>query len=338
MKKCAILLFLLITLKENMTAQKNITVMFYNVENFFDIKDDPKINDSDYLPNSDLEWNLQKYENKIKRIAEVIDSGVAGVGLPDIVGFCEVENKQVLIDLVVKSQLKTKPFTAICATGQDERGINVGLIYDSNLFELLKSEEINSIDPAFPKNKTRNVLFVTLRFKTTNEKIYLFVNHWPSRRDGEAETESKRIYSAKVVRGKIDLLLKENPNAKIIVMGDLNDTPMNTSVQKVLKANASPKAEAGELLNPYFNFEKRGEGTHYHEGEWDVFDNIILSPEFLLKKGLTFKGANAYILKKDFLLFKNHRTGEQKPNRTYSGMKYHNGYSDHLAVYITLNY
>ncbi|MCE3228932.1 MAG: hypothetical protein K0S32_3483 [Bacteroidetes bacterium] len=312
--------------------------MFYNVENFFDIKDDPKINDSEFLPNSELEWDLQKYESKIKRIAEVIDSSVTGVGLPDIVGFCEVENKQVLVDLVLKSQLKMRPFQSICATGRDERGINVGLIYDSNLFEVIKSEEINSIDPAFPQNKTRNILYVTLKFKKTSEKVHLFVNHWPSRRDGEAETEPKRLHSAKVVREKIDGLLKGDPSAKIIVMGDLNDTPMNTSVQKVLKANSAPKAELGELLNPYFQLEKRGEGTHFYDGKWDVFDNIILSPQFLKKQGLTFTSANAFILKKDFVLFKNHKTGEKKPNRTFSGTKYHNGYSDHLAVYITLNY
>ncbi|MCE3259464.1 MAG: hypothetical protein K0S12_1105 [Bacteroidetes bacterium] len=337
MKPFYLALFI-ITLSFKMASQKNITVMFYNVENFFDTKDDQKINDADYLPTSELEWDLQKYENKIKRIAQVIDSGVAGVGLPDIVGFCEVENKQVLIDLVVKSQLKARDFTAICATGQDERGINVGLIYDTKLFEHLSTEEISAIDPAFPKNKARNILYVTLKFKMTNEKVHLFVNHWPSRRDGDKQTEPKRMYAAKVVRTKIDRLLQEDPSAKIIVMGDLNDTPLNNSIQKVLKANGSPKKELGELLNPYFHFEQKGEGTHYYNGEWDMFDNIILSPQFLQKKGLTFKSSDAFILKKDFVLFKNYKTGEKKPNRTYSGTKYHNGYSDHLAVYITLSY
>jgi hypothetical protein len=121
-------------------------------------------------------------------------------------------------------------------------------------------------------------------------------------------------------------------------MGDLNDTPLNNSVQKVLKANGAPKKELGELLNPYFQLEQKGEGTHYYNGDWDMFDNIILSPQFLQKKGLTFRSTDAFILKKDFVLFKNNRTGEKKPNRTYSGTKYHNGYSDHLAVYITLSY
>ncbi len=120
-------------------------------------------------------------------------------------------------------------------------------------------------------------------------------------------------------------------------MGDLNDSPKNKSVYSILKANAKPEKEKGDLLNPYLNFENRGEGTHMDKGEWHVFDYIILSTGFLEGKGLKFDLKNTFILKKDFLLFKNYNTGLVKPNRTFGGTKYFNGYSDHLAVYIVLN-
>lgn len=321
------------------TAQKNITIMFYNVENFFDVKDDPKIQDEEYLPGSELNWDEKKYENKIRHTAQVIDSSVAGAGLPDIVGFCEIENVQVIKDLVNKSQLKTRSYSALCSTGQDTRGINVGFIYDKNLFDLVSSQELNAVDPSNSNKKTRNVLLVTLKFKNTAETLHVFVNHWPSRRDGEEESEPRRVHAAKVVRNKIDELQKQSPKCKIIVMGDLNDTPVDKSIFTTLKANGSPKKGTNELLNPFYKFEKAGEGTHYDRGEWSVFDNIILSQDLMSGPGLNFKSGNAFILKKDFLLFKNHKTGEEKPNRTYGGdNKYFNGYSDHLAVYVKLDY
>lgn len=337
-KKLCILLSILISTFTKVEAQKEVTVMFYNVENFFDTKDDPKTSDNDYLPSSELKWNEEKYMNKIKHIAQVIDSSVAGSALPDLIGFCEVENQQVLNDLVLKSQLKNRTYSALCTTGLDERGINVGLLYDKTNFEWIDSKELNATNPALGNYKTRNILFVTLKHKATQETIYLFVNHWPSRRDGEKETEPRRIQAAKVVKLKVDELLKINPLAKIIIMGDLNDYPTNTSVNTTLQAKENTNNAI--LFNPFHQFHKKGQGTHAGREGWYVFDHIILSKGlFLAKKGLQFKNDNAYILKKDFLLFKNKRTGEEKPNRTFSpDNKYYNGYSDHLAVYIRLKF
>ncbi|MGZ3900335.1 MAG: endonuclease/exonuclease/phosphatase family protein [Bacteroidia bacterium] len=333
-----VLLFITVILQMELGAQKNITVMFYNVENFFDYSDDPKTQDEEFLPNSTKKWDEKKYDNKIQRIAQVLDSSVKGIELPDIVGFCEIENIHVLTDLITKSQLKAKKYTSLCTTGQDTRGINVGIIYDKTLFDFVSYKELDAVYPALPNNKTRNILFITLKFKATHEEVYILVNHWPSRRDGEKETEPRRLHAAKVARAQIDEILKTNKDAKIILMGDLNDTPKNYSVLNILKANSNPNKDNDELLNPYFNFEKIGDGTHIDQAEWHVFDNIILSTAFMQNKGLSFKPNSAFILKKDFVLFKNYKTGFIKPNRTYGGDKYFNGYSDHLAVYITLYY
>ena len=338
MKKIITLLSLILV-NNCMISQTPITVMFYNVENLFDTSDDPKTQDEEYLPTSDLKWDDAKYLNKIKHVAQVIDSSVLGIDLPDVVGFCEIENKKVLSDLINITQLKTNKYAILTTTGIDDRGINVGLIYNPSVFDFIQSAELNVTNTDIANYKTRNVLFVTLKCKSNNEVIYFFVNHWPSRRDGEKETEPRRVHAAKVVREKIDELQKQNTNAKIIVMGDLNDMPSCPSVLTTLKANSNPQKGSNELLNPYFNFEKNKEGTHYHNSQWQVFDQIILSQAFLQKTGLQFKPNNAFVLKKDFVLFKNNKTGETKPNRTYGGNnKYYNGYSDHLAVYIQLNF
>jgi predicted extracellular nuclease len=324
---------------ESLRAQKNMTVAFYNVENFFDTVDDPQTQDQEYLPDSPYKWDQTKYQNKIKRISQVIDSTAAGAELPDVVGFCEIENNQVLKDLVSKSTLKSKKYATLSSTGLDTRGINVGFIFNKSIFDFVSSEELNATNASLPNYKTRNILFVTLKLKATSDIVYFFVNHWPSRRDGESATESKRIYAAQILRKKISELQKQNAQAKIIVMGDLNDTPNNRSVLKILSANGNPKKESNELLNPYFELQTKKLGSHYHEGEWNLFDNIIVSQGLLASKGLMYKTGNAFILKKDFVLFKNYKTGEEKPNRTFGGnKKYFNGYSDHLAVYIKLYY
>jgi predicted extracellular nuclease len=321
-----------------MEAQKELTVMFYNVENFFDTKDDPKKQDEEYLPQSNLKWDEIKYKNKIDHIAQVVDSSVAGIALPDIVGFCEVENKQVLNDLVQRSQLKARAYTSLCSTGLDDRGINVGLIYDKALFDFVDVKELNATNPALGNHKTRNILFVTLKHKITQDVLCLFVNHWPSRRDGEKESEPRRIYAAQVIKIKVDELIKQNPATKILIMGDLNDYPTSTSVYETL--GAKDKMNNTNLYNPFYQFHKKGQGTHAGREGWYVFDQIILSKGlFTNTKNLQFKNNQAFILKKDFLLFKNYKTGDEKPNRTFGpNDKYFNGYSDHLAVYIKLNF
>lgn len=316
---------------------QNITVVFYNVENFFDTVDDPNAQDEEFLPTSLSKWDEIKYQNKINNIAKVISATTEDGSLPDAVGFCEIENETVIKDLVAKSNLKKRQYLCVCSTGQDTRGINVGFIYDASVFDFIDSEEINVVNDSLPYYRTRNVLFVTLKHKATNEPVYFFINHWPSRRDGEELTEPKRIYTAQILRERVDKLQAKDKEAKIIIMGDLNDSPRSNSILKILKANSNPAKN--ELLNPYLNLYDNKHGSHIREGVWELFDNIILSQGFLNENGLHFKKDNAFILDKDFVFFKNYTTGEQKPNRTYgSNNKYFNGFSDHLAVYVKFGY
>jgi predicted extracellular nuclease len=318
--------------------QKNaITIASYNCENFFDTKDDPNTKDEDFLPEAPAKWDETKYNNKLQKVAQVLDSTVAGDGLPAIAGLIEVENKEVLEDLVSKTQFNKKKYAVLCTTGADERSIDVGLIYDTDIFSLITSEELNATNSALGDYKTRNILMASLKAKN-GDLIYVFVNHWPSRRTGETESEPRRIFAAQVLRNKIDELQKKDAKAKIVVMGDFNDHPDNTSVLNTLKANDKPQTKS-DLYNAYYTLDKEKQGTHFYNNEWRCLDQIMVSQGFLKsKKGYQFNTKNAFILRKDFVLFKNKKTGEERPNRTYgSENKYYNGYSDHLAVYITLD-
>ncbi len=317
--------------------KNSITVAFYNCENFFDTKDDPEKDDNEFLPNAPMKWDETRYKNKMEKVAQVLDSSVAGSGLPAIAGLVEIENKEVLEDLVSKTQFKNGKYGVLCTTGMDDRSIDVGLIYDQAIFTLVKSEELNVTNSKLGDYKTRNILFVTLK-ATNGDVIYVFVNHWPSRRDGELESEPKRLYAAQVLKNKITELQKKDSKAKVIVMGDFNDHPDNNSILNTLKASDKPKAKT-DLYNAYYTLDKNKQGTHYFNNIWRCLDQIIVSQGFITaKKGYKFNPKNAFILRKDFVLFKNKKTGEEKPNRTYGAEnKYYNGYSDHLSIYITLD-
>jgi endonuclease/exonuclease/phosphatase family metal-dependent hydrolase len=336
MYKPLLVTFILIIISNNVFfGQKSITVALYNCENFFDTKDDPTKNDDEFLPTSKLKWDDERYMNKLTKVAQVLDSTVSGEGLPSIIGLVEIENIDVLKDLIAKSQFSKKSFEAICTDSPDERSIDVGLLFDKNTFQLETYKELNATNPELGDYKTRNVLYAALKTKK-GELVHVFVNHWPSRREGVEASEPRRLFASQQVRNKINEIQAKDINAKIIVMGDLNDHPNNKSVLEVLSAKDKP-VEKNDLYNPYFSLDNNKQGTHYYDKEWRVLDQIILSQGLISpKKGFGYKTNSASILKKDFVLYKNPKTGEERPNRTYSGEKYFNGYSDHLAVYLEL--
>lgn len=313
-----------------------ITVAFYNCENFFDTKDDPNKKDDEYLPEAATKWDETRYNNKIQHVAQVLDSTVAGPALPNLVGLVEIENNEVLQDLLSKSQFSTRSYGSLATDSPDERSIDCGLLYDKSVFTLVDFKELNATNSTLGDYKTRNILFATLK-ATNGDVFYVFVNHWPSRREGEKESEPRRIFAAQQVRDKINELQKKDPKAKVIVMGDFNDHPDNNSILNTLKASDAPK-EKGDLYNAYYTLDKEKQGTHFYNKEWRVLDQIIVSQGLWnAKKGYSFNPKNAHILRKDFVLFKNAKTGEERPNRTFGAEnKYFNGYSDHLAIYIEL--
>jgi predicted extracellular nuclease len=183
------------------TGQKpdlEFTVMFYNVENLFDTKDEPEKEDNDYTPGSELAWNKKKYEKKLNDLARVISS-VNPFELPEIVGLCEIENHKVLDDLVLTEQLKTGKYSVIHIESPDIRGIDVAVIYRSDEFTAEDYKAIPVIFPFDSPETTRDILYVRGREKN-GEIFHFFVNHWKSRSEGEKETEPGRLYTAVTLR------------------------------------------------------------------------------------------------------------------------------------------
>ena len=305
------------------------TIAFYNIENLFDLENDPLTNDDDYLPTSAKRWTYKRYENKLRKLGGVIskigeeDTKVA----PVIVGLAEVENKKVLSDLVHSKHLIDEGYSYVHYDSSDERGIDVALLYKNNLFELENSETYSVYlqTETGERDYTRDILLV--QGKLNNESLSIIVNHWSSRRAGEKETEYKRIAAANKVNSIIRKLNSDNNSTKIIVMGDFNDNPNDNSMQLLEEHN--------NLYNPFRTVWSDNKGSINHDFEWNLFDQILFSTNFFDRsnRALSFVKANVFDSK---FLTQYHGKYKGQPFRTYVGKKYKGGYSDHFPVYIQL--
>lgn len=312
-------------------AKDSFRLAFYNVENLFDTIDEPNKIDSEYMPNSSLKWNTQRYFAKLKNITRVME----GMNFPTILGMVEVENRRVLTDLVAQPTLSPKNYGIVHFDGPDERGIDVAMIYRKDAFEV-KKQKAHAIKFPTDNDKTRDILEVNGILRGGIE-LTVFVNHFPSRRGGADESAPKREFVASVLRKAVDSLFKKDPNARIVIMGDFNDEPSNTSMNKTLGAAEWQREMAKELpsaalYNLGAAIERRGEGTEYYKG-WDVLDQIIVSGSLLDSRSKATTRDEETVFNPDFMTFKD-KAGNRLPNRTYTGPIYRGGFSDHFPVYI----
>lgn len=315
----------------------DLRIMFYNTENLFDTEDDPNTSDNDFTPSGIYHWTRERYNHKLLNIYKVI-AGVGSWQPPEIIGMAEVENRSVLQDLLIRTPLSKFNYRIAHFDSPDPRGIDVALLYRSDKLTLLHQEPIfiNFIDD--PRRKTRNILLVKLLYKPT-DTLYIFVNHWPSRRGGEIETETMRIYIANILRKRIDQILKSNPKSKVIAIGDFNDEPFNESIENSLMAKPVVyPIQANRLYNLSYHILKTSRtGTHYFKGQWGVLDQVIISGCVLnSQKGLFTRPTDVHVYSPDFILQPDKANMGVKPLPTYSGRRYLGGYSDHLPVYLDL--
>lgn len=329
-------LFLVQFLFSQTDQVKIATVGFYNLENLFDTENDTLINDEEFLPDGHNRWTEDKYQEKLTNMAYVISQiGIETVpsGL-SILGVSEIENRKVLEDLVNQPSIKDRNYKIVHHDSPDKRGIDVGLLYNPEHFKLTgySDHEVNILYNG-KKGYTRDVLLVSGLLDA--EEVHILVNHWPSRRGGEQASAPKRLKAAIVNRKIVDSLMLIDPDAKIIIMGDLNDDPTNISVKNGLRAARKKRgAKTTGLYNPMYDFYRRGIGSNAYRDNWSLFDQLIIS-EGLLNDDEGYHYFKANVFNKRFLI---QRSGRYKdyPFRTFSGNTYQGGYSDHFPVYMYL--
>ena len=312
---------------DDIPASHNVqTVAFYNLENLFDLNDDPHTNDNDFLHTSVKKWTPKRYQNKLRKLGFAISNiGRRETGKhPAIVGLAEVENAKVIEDLIASKHLEGCNYSYIHYDSLDERGIDVALLYDNRAFFVQHSETftIQLTDDDGSPDYTRDILLVSGLLD--NEHIHIIVNHWSSRREGEKETEHKRIASSDKAGEIISTIRANNSDAKIIVIGDFNDDPSNNSIKRLV--------DGYDLHNPMETLRSFNRGTTNHKRQWNLFDQIFFSTNFFKSTRDKFEFSTANIFDEDFLkLFNGKYKGT--PYRTYVGKRYKGGYSDHFPVY-----
>lgn len=305
------------------------TVVFYNVENLFDTHDDPGFGDDDFTPGGKLNWTDDRYEHKLHQLAEAIS--MAGEELPVMIGLCEVENRKVVDDLAKAPPLDRGNYTVVHQDSPDERGIDVALLVDRKRATVGETVWL-TVD--LGTDKTRQILQASVHLKGTGP-LEVFVNHWPSRREGKEKSAPKRIEAARTLKKAISAIYDKAPGTGFIVMGDLNDEPSDESVSQWLGACDFTRDMHCHLYDLVLQDTAQPLGSINYNGEWQYFDHIIVSRSIVSLLPSSWNGW-AHSIKDPRLIFHHPKYGDQ-PNRTFSGTKYHkDGYSDHLPVVLRL--
>lgn len=313
---------------------------FYNQENLFDTCHDEGKRDYDFLPSGSYKWNGLKYTHKLRNMARVLaemgTDRLANVGCA-VIGLAEVENAKVMDALVAQEPLAARGYKYVHIEGPDRRGIDCALLYNPALFTVTASvlhpyvQELEK-DSAF---FTRGFLEVTGTL--ADEELHVIVCHLPSR----ASSSFYREQGARQLKAIKDSILAASPMAKVIIMGDMNDDPTNKSMKAELQAKGDADAvKAGDMFNPMYNIlVKEGRGTLMYDGAWNLFDQILLSPNMVNKSSKkdfsTLKYVGRQIFQRDYM-FQTEGKYKGNPKRTHAGGIWLDGYSDHLPVVVYL--
>ena len=336
------LLFLLIVpitlLAQEKHDYKVAIVAFYNCENFYDTVHNPMVNDIDFTPAGDYKYNTAIYLDKVKKLATVISQIGTDINRDGVtmIGLAEIENDTVLNDLIHSPLLIKRNYKMVHYDSKDPRGIDVALIYNPKYFTVEDSKPLFVQLPGKSKyaRYTRDILWV--KGKLDGETINVLVNHWPSRLGGQERSEPGRDAAAAVCKLQLAEIAKTDPNAKVILMGDLNDDPTSHSVLNVLKAKGKEKdVKEGDIYNPFAELFNKGIGTLAYNDSWSLFDQIMLTYPWLNKQQSGFFYYKQFIFNKEFMI-ENKGLYKGYPMRTWSGYNYRGGYSDHFPTYLVL--
>lgn len=331
---------LFLALNTSLSSQKAFEVAcvaFYNFENLFDTLDSPDTDDFEFTPAGPNLYNSKVYSEKLSNLSRVVSELGTGI-TPDgaaVIGVSEIENRSVLEDFITQPAIAKHKYQIIHRDSKDGRGVDVALLYQEKYFkpDTVLYHPLVTSNPGEPVRYSRDILITVGQLN--GERVAISVNHWPSRRGGEQTTAHLRNKAAAVNRQLLDSLYNAGAIVKSIVMGDLNDDPVNDSVHKFLKAGRSvEKLDVDEMYNPMEEYYRKGLGTTAYQDAWSLFDQIILSEKYVTDKtGYHFH--KAVIHNPPYLTQK---TGKYKgyPLRAYSNGQFTGGYSDHFPVYVVL--
>ena len=320
-------------------ANSALRLVFYNAENLFDATDDPQTQDEEFLPTGNKNWTDFRVREKQTNISRVLLSLSKNDEPPALLGLCEVENRAVLEGLAKTELLSPYDYRVVHFDSPDARGIDVGLIFRPARLELLYASKIPVSDPEQIDWKTRDILYAKFSLRGAGDTLHVFINHWPSRRGGEEASRPKRMLAAHALKRVCDSIAQVDPLDGVVIMGDLNDGPGDASLRQGLRTaegvGAGKTPASGELID-LMELEPKGLGSHKYNGHWEYLDHIAVNEALFSGKRSVVEGQRAHTGRMEWLLVPDDRFTGSKPFRTYEGLKYTGGFSDHLPVYVDL--
>ncbi len=305
--------------------QNTFSIAFYNLENLFDTVLDEYTLDKDYTPDGKFQWTQDRYVRKIQNLGKAISKiGLKKSKIPPVfIGVAEVESDICLEDLIHTEKLLPFDYDFVHYNSPDERGIDVAFLYQKKHFKLIYSDTytLYLTDDKDNRDYTRDILLISgILF---DEQVYIIINHWPSRNNGVAYSENKRVKAAQLVQQIIDGIYNENEDANIIIMGDFNDEPFSNSIKNHLMTT--------NLHNLMLPLQENHKGSVNYHGKWFLFDQIMISDKLLDSKTGSIRFRHGEIFDEHFL---QDTSGKRKghPKRTFLRKWHLGGFSDHFPV------
>jgi len=318
--------------KASVQTENSFRIAFYNTENYFDPFVDSTSKYNEYTPDSERYWSENRYHTKRDHIYKVI-AALGGWGWPSVVGFAEIENRFVLEDLIRNTPLKNANYRILHYESNDHRGIDVGMIYNKKEVSILYSRAIGLYNDEGQKQATRDILYAKILIK--GDTLHLFLNHWPSRYGGMLQSAPFRALAANTLKHETDSVCIADGHPNILIMGDFNDDPEDESIQLLTSENNLCNLVDLQYIPDGYPVK----GTLKYQSDWNVFDQVLVSGSLYNgEKNLSVKNGKAYIFSQNFLLEQDERYLGMKPKRTYNGFKYNGGFSDHLPVYVDIDF
>lgn len=319
MNKLFLLFLLLIACS---ASAQQLTFVEYNVENLFDYLDDEDKDDADYLPEATRHWTKKRYWKKQNSLAKAILS-CSEDGIPDLITLCEVENDVTLTDLTKRSLLRNAGYEYLMTSSPDQRGVDVALLYSPFSFAPIRSYplRIKTIEGMRP---TRDILYVSGRLQS-GDTLHVFVVHAPSRNGGEKASRPFRLQAANRLLQSVDSVRAVSPEADILIAGDFNDYHDSPAIVRICENNLTNISYGAHGQNG-------AEGTYRYKGKWESLDHVLVSQSMEKRLDSAFVHAPLFLLEEDKTY------GGYLPRRTYKGMRYQKGYSDHLPLVVRFKF
>lgn len=299
---------------------QSLTIVELNCENLFDYFDDEGKDDAEYLPEATRHWTKKRYWCKLNNIAQELLS-TSDEGIPDLIALCEVENDSVVHDLLRRSLLRNAGYEYLMTSSPDLRGIDVALLYSPFSFAPIRSYPIR-VTPIEDMRPTRDILYACGE-TVSGDTLHFFVVHLPSRYGGERYSRPFRQAAADRLCQSVDSIRAVSPNAKLIIAGDFNDGPDSPVLRQICQHGIRNLTKEAKGQNGV-------RGTYRYQGEWESIDHILGSPYIYNNV------ESARIHSPKFLLEDEKLYGGYRPRRTYNGMRYQPGYSDHLPLVVKI--